>query len=398
MKPSNIFSFLFILPITLAPSCDVASPTWTAGYDSILRKHAQKEQSLYIYDLKDIEYSMSIWKYEMPNIKPYYAVKCNPDPGIIQTLSKLGANFDCASPKEIDLVLAQGVSPSRILYANPCKRMCDISYAYAKGVTMTTLDSICELQKIANVAPQMKIIIRIYANDPTAQCVLSNKFGASEDDWESLLQEAKRLHLDVCGISFHVGSGASSPEAFGRAILQSRKLYDLALTYGYHLDIIDIGGGFSRKTIYTISPTIRNSLQASFDDLQSCSFIAEPGRFFAETCAALYTRVIGIRGSCCTITDGLYGSFNNVVYDHATVPQPIVLRADGREKHGELNEITVFGPTCDGFDTVLKCMLPTVSLGDYLVFKNMGAYTIAGACDFNGIEFTKPICVYLTLE
>lgn len=337
---------------------------------------------------------MDIWKHQMPNVLPYYAVKCNPNPGILLTLAKLGANFDCASPGEIDLVLAQGVCPSRILYANPCKRLCDIAYAFSKGVVTTTVDSICELQKIARVAPKMKVVLRLYANDPTAQCVLSNKFGACEDDWEGLLKEAKALDLDVCGISFHVGSGASSPDAFGQAIAQARKLYDMAILYGYVLNMIDIGGGFSRKTIHSISPIIHASILQYFHDIPNCCFIAEPGRFFAETCATLYARVIGIRGSCCTITDGLYGSFNNVVYDHASVPCPTILQEDGREKRGEVVETTVFGPTCDGFDTVMTCMIPKVALGDYMVFRNMGAYTIAGACDFNGIEFTKPKCVY----
>jgi len=32
--------------------------------------------------------------------------------------------------------------------------------------------------------------------------------------------------------------------------------------------------------------------------------------------------------------------------------------------------------------------LPQLRNGDWLMFTNSGAYTLAGACDFNGIEFT----------
>lgn len=35
--------------------------------------------------------------------KPHYAVKCNPNPAILGLLAALGAGFDCASAKELDI-------------------------------------------------------------------------------------------------------------------------------------------------------------------------------------------------------------------------------------------------------------------------------------------------------
>lgn len=342
---------------------------------------------------------MRVWERLMYNITPYYAVKCNPDKMLVRKLASIGANFDCASPAEIDIVLEQGVSPSRILYANPCKRLCDISYAFSKGVTMTTFDSVTELQKIREVAPDMKVILRIYANDPTAQCVLSNKFGAKESEWVHLIDMAKSLALNLCGISFHVGSGASNPEAFSHAIQHAHTLYDLASSYGFDIGIIDIGGGFSSTSLGRIAPVVQTAIDKYFSFPSECQIIAEPGRYFAQTCATLYTRVIGLREGCCTITDGLYGSFNNIVYDHAVTAPPIVLSKNGAPKtavHDQtMQETTIFGPTCDGFDTVMTCYIPQVDVGDYLVFKHMGAYTIAGACNFNGIQFMTPTVYYM---
>ena len=62
------------------------------------------------------------WNELLPSITPFYAVKCNPDPVLLQTLASLGAGFDCASKQEIVTVLSLGVDPSRIIYANPCKQ------------------------------------------------------------------------------------------------------------------------------------------------------------------------------------------------------------------------------------------------------------------------------------
>lgn len=49
------------------------------------------------------------------------AIKSNPDMAIVRTLAMLGAGFDCASKQEIEQVLSIGVSPKRIIFANPTK-------------------------------------------------------------------------------------------------------------------------------------------------------------------------------------------------------------------------------------------------------------------------------------
>jgi len=49
------------------------------------------------------------------------AVKSNPDINIVRALAQLGCGFDCASKSEIEEVLSIGVSPDRIIFANPCK-------------------------------------------------------------------------------------------------------------------------------------------------------------------------------------------------------------------------------------------------------------------------------------
>ncbi len=33
----------------------------------------------------------------MPRVTPFYAVKCNPEPGVLRLLNSLGTGFDCAS-------------------------------------------------------------------------------------------------------------------------------------------------------------------------------------------------------------------------------------------------------------------------------------------------------------
>ena len=44
---------------------------------------------------------------------------------------------------------------------------------------------------------------------------------------------------------------------------------------------------------------------------------------------------------------------------------------------------------------VQSCMLPELRNGDWLVFPAMGAYTLCGASDFNGIAATRVPTFYV---
>lgn len=49
---------------------------------------------------------------------------------------------------------------------------------------------------------------------------------------------------------------------------------------------------------------------------------------------------------------------------------------------------TIFGPTCDGLDCITKRIpdFPDLAVGDWVYFRDFGAYTVAGASAFNGFE------------
>jgi ornithine decarboxylase len=158
--------------------------------------------------------------------------------------------------------------------------------------------------------------------------------------------------------------------------------------------------GFSCENIEVMSQSIHSAIDKNFprEHFENLKVISEPGRYFAETIGVLLTKIIGLREREDTIdywiSDSLYGSFNCILYDHIHLnPEPMNL-----DNEGAICEIksTLWGPTCDGFDKIVEnYILPKMSCGDWIEWKNMGAYTIAGACDFNGIPLTKPNKLYV---
>ena len=342
--------------------------------------------TFYVLDRQVIENVYQEWTDTLPKVKPYYAVKCNPNPDILRWLADLGSNFDCASPAEIQAVLALGVEPERILYANPCKRREDICFAKDVKVLRTTFDSVCELKKMAVIFPECQLLLRIRADDPSARCNLGVKYGAEEHDWDVLLFTARTLGLDVIGVSFHVGSFASSPKVFEEAVRTAERAADLAREHGFDPRIIDIGGGFSSVS------GLPKSIQVS----KGTTLIAEPGRYFVEQVMTLHTPVIGSKGSGITISESLYGAFNCILFDHAQPQLKEVRGSDGVRLTGPNVARTIFGCTCDGGDIIYKELeVPEeTDLGSWLVWDNMGAYTCAATTRFNGIPFNdRPVLI-----
>jgi ornithine decarboxylase len=346
------------------------------------------DDSFYVYDLAILRLAYSEWVRSFPAIRPFYAVKCNPDERVCETLANLGCSFDCASPAEIELVMDLGVQDDRIIYANPCKHPRD---AAMYGNLLTTFDSESELTKLGTGS---SVLLRIREDDPEARCNLGVKYGAQENQWRSLIEMCKFLGHNLVGISFHVGSLAKSPRSYVNALAKTRAAMDLAIWFGFHPTIVDIGGGFSTKNIKYLAPLINEALSLYFP--VDFTIIAEPGRFFAENVATLFTPVIGIKDDNVTISESLYGSFNCILFDHATPEISLVVGADGFEISGAKSRRRIFGSTCDGADIISNgCQLVDVTIGDWLVWAGMGAYTSAATTAFNGMPFNARSKLYL---
>lgn len=376
---------------------------------SLIAKHNLAD-SFYIYDLDILKHSIQQWRTYLPMITPFYAIKCNPDPMIIRTLAEHGAGFDCASPREIDTAL-QYVSPSRIIYAHPCKHPRDITYARQHGIIQTTFDSESELDKLHDRLRNP--LLRIKIDNPNATVQLGLKYGADPHNGEvtHLLKYARNRGIDLKGVSFHIGSANRDPTIYRDAITISNRVLQQMRQLGFSPTTLNIGGGFTTSTFQHTAPVITQTLDAIGAKQQELVIMAEPGRYFAERVATFFTPVIGVRKRSINTTetkrimmeywigDGLYGSFNCILYDHQR-PQFELLTNNNVKP--TLYDSIVWGATCDSADRLndpaLPIKLPKLALGDWLMVPDFGAYTIAGACDFNGIPMTRPKTFYIMNE
>lgn len=342
------------------------------------------------------------------------AVKCNPDPQVIRLLGELGTGFDCASKAEIEQVLKMDIEPDRIIYAQPCKTNSYVRYAASQGVKQMTFDNADELHKMKKLYPDAELFLRISTDDSSSLCRLSLKFGAPMDTTNELLALAKELQLNVVGVSFHVGSGASDPLAFLKAVQDARMVFDQAAVHGFSLHTLDVGGGFCSETFEEMAA----ALSAALDEYipGHIRIIGEPGRYYVASAFTLACHVIARRtindppsteqSYMLYLNDGLYGNFSSIMFDHQN-PIAQVLRSGQQflfdsiasQESRDGTQYSIWGPTCDGIDRISESIRfdHTLDIGDWLYFENMGAYTKCSATRFNGFSDAHDV-IYVASE
>ncbi|XP_075409813.1 antizyme inhibitor 2 isoform X1 [Tenrec ecaudatus] len=343
----------------------------------------------------------------LPRVRPFYAVKCNSSPGVLKVLAELGLGFSCANKAEMELVQRIGIPASKIIYANPCKQIAHIKYAAKHGIRLLSFDNEMELAKVAKSHPSARMVLCIATDDSHSLSCLSMRFGASLKSCRHLLAKAKRSHMEVVGVSFHIGSGCPDPQAYAQSIADARLVFEMGTELGHRMHILDLGGGFpgiegAKVRFEEIASVINPALDLYFPEGCGVDILAELGRYYVTSAFTLAVNVIGKKevfsdqpsreeeNSFASKTivyhleEGVYGIFNSVLFDN-TCPTPILQKKPSTEQPSYSSSL--WGPVLDGYDCVAEGLwLPQLHVGDWLVFENMGAYTVGTGSLLGGAQ------------
>ena len=335
---------------------------------------------------------MALWKQCLPHVQPFYAVKSNPDPVILEWMRRTGSlKVDCASPGEMALVKKVGFKASDILYANTMKSDSDLADAVDHDFLATTTDSVEGVEQLAQHTKTKPVIVRLAVDDSQSRSPFSIKFGAKREEWYPIVQAIRHHGLSLGGISFHVGSANSDPKGFRKAIQLCRTFQQRT---GCELDVVDIGGGFlpQESAFRATAEGIREEMEAWTDGAPK-SWIAEPGRFFSSPLQTLVCPIVfkkdGPLRTRYLLDDSIYGQFSSILFDHARPAWRILSK---RSLPKTEKQALFFGKTCDSLDLIaIQDQAPDYEVGDIFIVPQMGAYTSASATTFNGFPLPKKL-------
>src|SRR4029078_4541610 len=171
-----------------------------------------------------------------------YAAKANDAPVIVDALVNAGIrSFDVASLVEIERLAP--VECAELYFMNPIKSREAIARAYRDfGIRSFAFASEEERDKVVaetGGATDLNLFLRVACPNTHSLIPLEGKFGVSSADAPELVVRARQVARRL-GITFHGGSQAVVPAAFGEAL---RQIGQLIVESGVLVDAIDIGGG-----------------------------------------------------------------------------------------------------------------------------------------------------------
>ncbi|NVM20509.1 MAG: diaminopimelate decarboxylase [Desulfobacterales bacterium] len=324
-----------------------------------------------------------------------FSAKSNSNLAVLRLFATLGGGLDIVSGGELFRGLKAGIPPDRIVYSGVGKREDEIAYALESNILMFNVESFQELELINRSAARMKkkapIALRINPDiDPGTHPYIStglraNKFGLTMEAAVEAYKAANDLsHVEVIGISCHVGSQVTEVAPFVDAIAHIKDLIATLDTFGVSLTYLDLGGGLGITYDEEFPPHPSEYGRAILETLGHVPFtlILEPGRVIVGNAGILVTRVLYTKagdGKDFVIVDSamndlarpsLYGAYHAI--------EPVVRRENGTTK------ADVVGPICESGDFFAKDrQIPRVQAGDLLAVMSAGAYGFTMSSNYN---------------
>jgi diaminopimelate decarboxylase len=334
-------------------------------------------------------------KYE--NFVIGYSYKTNYLPYLCKELSKLGAYSEVVSRLEYDLAIKIGENPKKIIFNGPIKSENDLHLAL-RNESIINLDSIYEIETIKEYAlnnrdKQVKVGLRvnfdISQNDVSSlqEGYKISRFGICTENGnlQYAIAELKGLkNIKIAGLHGHYSTRNRDLDSY-KVITQ--RLCSIAKEYIIEdLEYIDIGGGIFGELPKSFNRTVPsfdeyaeaicNIMNAEFTFDEKPTLILEPGMAMVANAFIFIAKVVEtktIRNTNFVVVDGSVHNIKPTMHKN-NLPMRIL-----RQKKDTTSKclFNIVGYTCMEKDYLaheITELLP--QKGDYIIFENVGAYTI----------------------
>ena len=348
----------------------------------------------YVYETKKMEkqYIRLEKAFKNTRIKINYACKALTNINVLSFFKNLGAGLDAVSIQEVRLGLKAGYAPGDILYTPNCVSLEEINLAVELGVRIN-IDNISILEQFGHQhGDRVPICIRINphimagAHQKVSTGHIDSKFGISIYQIPHVKRVIETNHMKVEGIHMHTGSDILDMEVFLRGIdilLESATQFE-------DLEYIDIGSGFKvayrEGDNYTDIKAFGESLSVRFNEFcksygKELTLIFEPGKYLVSEAGYFLARVNVVKQTTSTVFAGLDTGMNHMIRPMFYDAYHQIINVSKTE--GKTRIYTVVGYICETDTFGWNRKITEISEGDYLAFRNAGAYCFAMSSNYN---------------
>lgn len=351
----------------------------------------------YCYSHATLTRHAQVFRESLAAVKPLicFAVKANSNLAVLKTLGQQGMGADVVSEGELRRALAAGIPASKIVFSGVGKTRVEMKFALESGIHQFNVESDRELLALNEVAEKIgtraPIALRVNPDvDAKTHAKIStgkkeNKFGIDIDDAPRIYALAQSLpHLNVQGVSVHIGSQLTDLAPFRAAYARVRALVEQLRGLGIAIRTIDLGGGLGVP--YAVEdapppPAEYGALVAEMFGDFGAEFIFEPGRLICGNAGILVTQVLYVKQAAHTyviVDAGMNDLMRPALYDAVHRVEPV------KKSTAAEAVVSIVGPVCESTDVFLKNVsMPLPREGDLLAFRTAGAYGASLSNSYN---------------
>jgi diaminopimelate decarboxylase len=330
-----------------------------------------------------------------PRSRIAYSYKTNYIPRLCSEVDKLGGYAEVVSGMEYELALRIGVDPEGIIFNGPYKSEGELERALLAG-SLVNLDAAYELALVEEIArrhPRATLTVGLRCNF-ALEDGYSSRFGFDADDGDFLNAIERLTGIENCvvaGLHCHFSTGQRSVESYA---LRTRRLLDLSASCFRHQPprLLNVGGGFFSKmspelrsqfscpvpSYQEYAAVIASEVAAAFPGADGPELILEPGAALTADVMYFVAKVVARKRVRSREFALVAGSVHNIKPTlHAKqLPMKVVHAADDRAEPAAEFPVDVVGYTCMEHDCLHRGYRGAVQPGDFVVFENVGAYTV----------------------
>ena len=357
---------------------------------------------IYIYDSEKIMKQYKKLKLAFRNVKNLsinYAAKALSNVNILKYLNQLGAGLDTVSLQEVELGLKAGFNPGNIIYTPNGVSIDEIEKVVSYGAQIN-IDNLAMLEQFGNKHPSVPVCIRINphvmagGNNNISVGHIDSKFGISIHQIPHLLRIVENTKMNINGIHMHTGSDILDIEVFLHA---SEILFSTARKFK-KLSFIDFGSGFKvpykKGDIETNIEELGEKLSVRFNEFcknygSELTLVFEPGKYLVSEAGYFISKVNSVKQTTSTVFAQVESGFNHLMrpmfygsyHEIENLSNPT----------GEERFYSVVGYICETDTFGSNRKISEIKEGDYLVFKNAGAYCFSMSSNYNSRYKPKEI-------
>lgn len=364
-----------------------------------LWSNAEAPSAVYICDtnelIRNVENMDAAFRSRYGNFQIAYSFKTNYLGEIVKTARRMKLLAEVVSREECLYAIGNGYAKEDIVF-NGVAPAPKTKYEIARN-GIVNVDNYAEAADIAHVAEDRgtKVQLGVRMNFDIGNGVVS-RFGVEPNSDEfkkiiGLFEDASEL-ISFGGFHCHIGS--ARPVRYWK-----KRVEEMAeLACKYEAKYIDIGGGMYGPMPEALSVqfdeyegdfneyarTVCSVMNRYFPD-KECKLIVEPGTALVGDVmdmAAAVTSIKEIRGKT-FVTVNCTSNHLGVISEIKDLPVEVLRNPhvpDGERT--TVRNATVCGDTCLEFDYLKKGFDGIVGVGDRLLFRNVGAYSISSSRQF----------------